>query len=93
MASETGVHEDTSAFTGRGEDEPLLGRVGDASQQHGQPIYHNFIIGTGIVAQAGIWILVAVVWSGIFSHPLIRFFSPHPVCPQLQYSRLEACHF
>jgi hypothetical protein len=79
MASETDVPEDPSAFAGRDEEEPLLGRAGDASQQEGKPIYHNLLIGTGVVAQAGIWILVAVVWSGIFSHPLVRFFSPHPV--------------
>lgn len=30
---------------GTGEDEPLLGRAGDASQQDGKPLYHNFIIG------------------------------------------------
>lgn len=31
---------------GMGEQEPLLGRAGDASQQAGKPIYHNLIIGT-----------------------------------------------
>ena len=30
---------------GVGEQEPLLGRAGDASQQEGLPLYHNFIIG------------------------------------------------
>lgn len=30
---------------GVSEEEPLLGRVGDASQQDGKPLYHNFIIG------------------------------------------------
>lgn len=30
---------------GTGEDEPLLGRAGDASQQEGKPLYYNFIIG------------------------------------------------
>lgn len=28
-----------------GEQEPLLGRAGDASQQDGLPLYHNLIIG------------------------------------------------
>jgi hypothetical protein len=28
-----------------GEDEPLLGRAGDASQQEGRPLYYNVIIG------------------------------------------------
>ena len=79
MASATGDPEDVSAATGPTEEEPLLGRAGDAAQKDGTPIYHNLILGTGIVAQAGIWILVAVVWSGIFSHPLVRLFSPHPV--------------
>jgi hypothetical protein len=75
MASATGIPE---ANPGLSEQEPLLGRVGDASQQDGKPLYHNFIIGTGIVAQAGIWILAALVWSGVFSNDLI-FFSPHPL--------------
>jgi len=73
MASATGIPD-----TGYGEQEPLLGSAGDASQQDGQPIYRNFVIGTGVVAQAGIWILAAVVWSAVFSHPLILF-SAHPL--------------
>jgi hypothetical protein len=84
MASATGIPEDTSAYQGRGEEEPLLGRAGDASQQEGKPLYHNFIIGTGVLAQAGIWILVALVWSGIFSHKLI-FFSPHPLLNSVSF--------
>ncbi|GAB7352229.1 hypothetical protein MBLNU459_g2703t1 [Dothideomycetes sp. NU459] len=63
---------------GMGEQEPLLGRAGDASQQEGKPLYHNFIIGTGVVAQAGIWILAAIVWGSVFSHPLMLF-SAHPL--------------
>jgi len=65
-------------ITGSNEHEPLLGRPGDAAQQNGKPIHENLILGTGVVAQAGIWILVAVIWSGIFSHKLILF-SPHPL--------------
>lgn len=30
---------------GRGEEEPLLGRAGDASLEEGKPLYHNFLIG------------------------------------------------
>ncbi|GAB7365984.1 hypothetical protein MBLNU230_g7311t1 [Neophaeotheca triangularis] len=63
---------------GMGEDEPLLGRAGDASQQEGKPLYHNFIVGTGVVAQAGVWILTAIVWGAVFSHDLILF-SAHPL--------------
>ncbi|KAK4982832.1 hypothetical protein LTR66_009078 [Elasticomyces elasticus] len=63
---------------GTGEDEPLLGRAGDASQQEGKPLYYNFIIGTAVIAQAGAWILAAIVWGSVFSHPLMLF-SAHPV--------------
>ncbi|KAF2012270.1 hypothetical protein BU24DRAFT_495320 [Aaosphaeria arxii CBS 175.79] len=83
MASATGIPEnynsnDAAPREGLGEDEPLLGRRGDASQEDGQPIYKNLWIGTAPVAQAGIWILTAIIWGAIFSHPLI-FFSPHPL--------------
>jgi hypothetical protein len=35
-------------------------------------------VGTAPIAQAGIWILAAIVWGAIFSKKLI-FFSAHPV--------------
>jgi len=59
------------------EQEPLLGRPGDAAQGE-RTIFENLILGSGVIAQAGIWILTAVVWSGILSHPLILF-SAHPL--------------
>ncbi|WPH00310.1 Hypothetical protein R9X50_00313500 [Acrodontium crateriforme] len=59
------------------EEEPLLGGPGDASQ-NGKPLYHNFIVGTGVVAQFGAWILAAIVWGSVFSNDLI-FFSAHPL--------------
>ncbi|KAF1356285.1 eukaryotic cytochrome b561-domain-containing protein [Delphinella strobiligena] len=63
---------------GLGEEEPLLGEQGDAQQQEGKPLYYNFILGTGVVAQAGAWILAAIVWGSVFSHELILF-SVHPL--------------
>jgi hypothetical protein len=42
-------------------------------------------LGTAPIAQAGIWILAAIVWGAIFSKKLI-FFSAHPV------SRLHLPH-
>ncbi|MCJ1297763.1 hypothetical protein MMC08_000551 [Hypocenomyce scalaris] len=63
---------------GRGDEEPLLGRAGDASQQEGRGIQFNPVIGTAILAQAGIWILAATVWASIFIHPLMLF-SAHPL--------------
>lgn len=77
MASATGIPENVPGVQAD-ETEPLLGRVGDASQEDGKPLYHNLIIGTGILAQAGVWVLAAVVWSAVFSHPLILF-SAHPL--------------
>ncbi|KAF2402423.1 hypothetical protein EJ06DRAFT_338473 [Trichodelitschia bisporula] len=80
MASATGIPEDAAAITNEatGEQEPLLGRAGDASQQDGKPLYCNLILGTGVVAQFGVWILVAIVWAAVFSHDLILF-SAHPL--------------
>lgn len=49
MASATGIPanipEQDQRAEALGEDEPLLGRVGDASQPEGRPIYYNLIIG------------------------------------------------
>ncbi|MCJ1453285.1 hypothetical protein MMC28_003631 [Mycoblastus sanguinarius] len=91
MASATGIPEENPAIQGNGEDEPLLGRAGDASQQDGNGIGYNFVLGEGfihlclklgestaIIAQAGIWLLTATVWASVFIHPL-SLFSAHPV--------------
>lgn len=49
MASAPGIpdniHETVDETAGRGEDEPLLGRVGDASQPEGRPLYSNLTLG------------------------------------------------
>lgn len=44
MASATGIPEERSN-SGRGEEEPLLGGPGDASQQEDQGLQFNFVIG------------------------------------------------
>jgi hypothetical protein len=36
-------------------------------------------LGTAVIAQAGVWILVAIVWAGVFSHEIVPLFAPHPV--------------
>jgi len=99
MASATGIPDPAidPRPEGVGEDEPLLGRAGDASQQAGRPLYYNlvigmemralvnqasaniFISGTAVIAQAGIVLLVASVWAGIFLHPPYILFSAHPL--------------
>ncbi|KAI2486475.1 hypothetical protein Ptr902_00608 [Pyrenophora tritici-repentis] len=89
MASATGIPPNATAARGQSEEEPLLGRRGDASQVEGQPLYHNLWIGTAPIAQAGIWILAAIVWGAILSHKLI-FFSWHPLLNSVsQNSTLE----
>lgn len=49
----TAMSEQETQRPGMGEQEPLLGRPGDASQQDGLPLYHNLIIGT-ILPHAGL---------------------------------------
>ncbi|CAF9913093.1 MAG: hypothetical protein ALECFALPRED_008630 [Alectoria fallacina] len=65
MASATGIPQENPATQGQAEDEPLLGRAGDASQQDGKGIQFNFVLGTAIIAQAGIWI---VRWRRLLRH-------------------------
>jgi hypothetical protein len=64
MASATGI-PDARVLRDEdlGEDEPLLGRIGDASQHATQPLHHNLIIGTAVIAQAGVVLLVATIWA------------------------------
>jgi len=76
MASATGIPEDNPRLD---EEEPLLGRPGDVTQKSGQGLQNNFITGTAIVAQAGIWILAALVWAAVFEAPQLIFFSAHPL--------------
>jgi len=79
MASAAGIPEDNQFINEEeAEEEPLLGSLGDASQQPSRPLYANLYLGTGIIAQAGIVLLVALTWANVFLTPLI-FFSPHPL--------------
>jgi hypothetical protein len=45
MASATGIPESVPGVEAD-ENEPLLGRVGDASQEDGKALWHNLVIGT-----------------------------------------------
>ncbi|KAH1481303.1 hypothetical protein KXV81_001948 [Aspergillus fumigatus] len=78
MASATGVPQEHPQTIEAREDEPLLGRPGAVTQRESDPIYRNLIKGTAAIAQCGILLLTALVWAGVFSHPLI-FFSAHPL--------------
>ncbi|PGG96213.1 hypothetical protein AJ79_09682 [Helicocarpus griseus UAMH5409] len=79
MASATGIPEQHPAsINGADEHEPLLGRPGDVSQKENQALVTNLFTGTATIAQAGIWILAALVWNAIFTHDL-TFFSAHPL--------------
>ncbi|CAG8940348.1 unnamed protein product [Penicillium salamii] len=57
--------------------EPLLGRV-EVTQRSDEGIYRNIFTGTASAAQAGIWILAALVWQGVLNQPL-SLFTPHPL--------------
>jgi len=80
MASATGIPDATVEADppATGEDEPLLGRAGDASQPAGKALYYNVLIGTAVIAQVGLILLVASVWASVFLSPLILF-SAHPL--------------
>jgi len=78
MASATGIPDMAVTARDAGEDEPLLGRPGGASQQEGKPLWSNLVIGTAVIAQAGIVLLTASVWASIFLSPLMLF-SAHPL--------------
>jgi hypothetical protein len=45
MASATGIPPNAAAARGQSEEEPLLGRRGDASQTEGQALWWNLWIG------------------------------------------------
>jgi len=79
MASATGIPDRAiGPEDDIGEEESLLGQPGDASQKEGFPLYQNLVLGTGVLAEAGILLLVTSVWANVFLHPLILF-SAHPL--------------
>jgi len=78
MASATGIPEAIIPNETTGEDEPLLGPRGGASQQEGKSLWFNLIIGTAVISQAGIILLTASVWASVFLSPLMLF-SVHPL--------------
>lgn len=47
MASATGIPDSVPGVQAD-ENEPLLGRVGDASQRDGKPLYYNLTIGMSV---------------------------------------------
>ncbi|KAL8926396.1 MAG: hypothetical protein Q9208_002939 [Pyrenodesmia sp. 3 TL-2023] len=79
MASATGMPE-ARPNDGRGEDEPLLGRAGDASQQENQGLQFNFVIGKAALAPSlsAPFTLAATIWASVFVQPLMLF-SAHPL--------------
>ncbi|KAI5466996.1 eukaryotic cytochrome b561-domain-containing protein [Mariannaea sp. PMI_226] len=87
MASATGIPDGAYVDTepeslGQRETEPLLGRPGDAAQEEGVPMFRNLVLGTGILAQLGIVLLVLLIWASVLTKPLILF-SGHPLAQSL----------
>ncbi|KAJ5891817.1 uncharacterized protein N7473_008045 [Penicillium subrubescens] len=60
------------------EQEPLLGSPSATTQKQDPHIAWNLITGTASVAQAGIWILAALVWSNVLTLPY-ALFTGHPL--------------
>ncbi|RVD89990.1 uncharacterized protein DFL_000973 [Arthrobotrys flagrans] len=60
------------------ETEPLLGRAGAATQREDAPLWRNLFLGTGVLAQIGLLILIVTVWVSIFSVP-VGLFTLHPL--------------
>ncbi|AEO71407.1 uncharacterized protein THITE_2123726 [Thermothielavioides terrestris NRRL 8126] len=65
------------------ESEPLLGRPGDATQRPDAPLFKNLFLGTAWLAQVGAILLLAILWSAVFTHPTLPLVSPHPLLQSL----------
>lgn len=72
MASATGIPQQNPATSDRGEDEPLLGRVGDASQPEGKGIQFNLFIGVFSLIHTAFmeWGIVVVDIHGVLTDTL-----------------------
>ena len=67
MASATGIPESSPAGHGRGEDEPLLGRAGDASQPEGKGLQFNLVIGKTGSTIFGLLLLILELGTAIIA--------------------------
>ena len=47
--AQTNTDDDSARAQGRGDEEPLLGRVGDVSQKDGKGLQYNLVLGTYIL--------------------------------------------
>ncbi|KAK0674694.1 eukaryotic cytochrome b561-domain-containing protein [Cercophora samala] len=62
------------------ENEPLLGRPGDAIQRPNAPMHRNLYLGTGILAQTGLLLLLLTISIPLLTHrPLPPLLTPHPL--------------
>ncbi|KAL9006083.1 MAG: hypothetical protein Q9188_001156 [Gyalolechia gomerana] len=61
MASATGMPEARNSNQGRGEDEPLLGEAGDASQKEDQGLQFNFLTAKQLLNSAGILLITQAI--------------------------------
>ncbi|KAK4157439.1 eukaryotic cytochrome b561-domain-containing protein [Chaetomidium leptoderma] len=65
------------------ESEPLLGRPGDATQKPDAPMINNLFLGTAWLSQLGALLLLAIIWSSLFTHPTLALVTPHPILQSL----------
>lgn len=60
------------------ETEPLLGNPGSVAQSEDASLWHNLFLGTGFLAQIGLFILAAVIWTSVLRLDF-TLFSLHPL--------------
>jgi cytochrome b-561 len=83
MASNEPQHPTQGDALAPTESEPLLGRPGDATQKPDAPMINNLFLGTAWLSQLGAVLLLAVIWSAVFTHPTLPLVSPHPLLQSL----------
>ncbi|KAK0651465.1 hypothetical protein B0T16DRAFT_442928 [Cercophora newfieldiana] len=81
-AASATTDDDTTILT-PAESEPLLGRPGDAIQKPNASLITNLWLGTGWLALTGLTLLIALIYSALFTHPRFPLLTPHPALQTL----------
>ncbi|KAJ5793117.1 uncharacterized protein N7503_009095 [Penicillium pulvis] len=76
MSSTTNIPEERPVANSS-ENDPLLDHSGDVTQDE-RNIWFNLIADSAGLAQIGIWVFAALVWSNILAQPIILF-TAHPL--------------
>lgn len=77
------IPSDTTGAPTPAESEPLLGRPGDAIQKPDSSLITNLWLGTGWLSLSGLALLVAIIYTALFTHPRYPLLTPHPALQTL----------